>query len=1090
MKNHRITQPLKVAVFPFIRSYAKLQTNEQIWHENNSIEFEVTEIVEYRDKVVIVDSHSNSYDIIGKNSKKTYPKDVIKADCIQKNIVSNLLEGTISFRWNTFKSVSTSKALTDVKDAEAVINSLENNVQIRPQELKTDGSIKKSGLRAPQVGAIYSILSHSAISNEAVSIVLPTGTGKSETILGTIVAKRLLRSLIIVPSDGLRNQFFENCKGWGILRTVNVVEEAALNPIVAKLTSSMKDDSEIERLIMGSNIIIATASILNKLKQRTLSVLNNNIDALFIDEAHHSAAPTWDRLKGVLSNPIVIQFTATPFREDGKPIGGKIIFNYSLEEAQKNNFFTKIDFVPVVDYDPENWDKTISEKAIEILKKDITEGHNHILMARVDNIDEAKRIYATYYQQHTEFNPILITSKSGSANSLIDQLRTGHSKIVVCVNMLGEGIDIPQLKIAALHDIRKSLTVTLQFIGRFTRSNKSISSAKIIANIADVKIEKRLKQLYKEDADWGKLIAFSSAKEIQKKIKFQEVLVNFKNSKIPLFNIKPKLSAVAYHAKNDKWKPDVIEKYLAEEEDLYLCDVNEQDGLAIAIKQVESEIDWLDSKIFVESTWELLLFYFDKKNQILYVNSSQKNVDPVLVNQVIDVDFIYDREFPFKCYHGLGYVVLFTLGLDRNTDSPIKYAMYAGSNIYDGITDMEKNKSSKSNTYGYGFKDGEELTLGASKHGKIWSRLIGNVQDWKEWCDGIGEKLLDTTIDVNEIFKGFLQPMRFNETGFLTLSNPTSIDFPSSFYQENESIQLFIIDGNEFELSEITLDIAKIANGYNINLNHEHGKYTLSLTYTDEIFNFSPVNFSNILFKKRKKEVDFIEYLKTEDSFKIRLLDGTFLENNYHFKPHTPEAIFPLDINRITTVDWSGVDISKESRGLVAPYVIDSIQNKIFKLKDNTGRFTIIVNDDGAGEIGDLLCFGVENDYLIIEIIHCKYHIRSNPLGSRVDDFYVLCGQAQKTVKSVPDLLRLFDHIRTRDIKTQKLGGSRFLKGDLKTLELLIKSNSFKRPKIKVILVQPGLLKTAINANVLELLGATFTLLKETLNADFEVLSS
>ncbi|WP_346763412.1 hypothetical protein [Escherichia sp. E4694] len=39
--------------------------------------------------------------------------------------------------------------------------------------------------------------------------------------------------------------------------------------------------------------------------------------------------------------------------------------------------------------------------------------------------------------------------------------------------MLGEGYDLPNLKIAALHDHHKSLAVTLQFIGRFTRVNKA-----------------------------------------------------------------------------------------------------------------------------------------------------------------------------------------------------------------------------------------------------------------------------------------------------------------------------------------------------------------------------------------------------------------------------------------------------------------------------------------------------------------------------------------------------------------------------------------------------------------------------------------
>jgi hypothetical protein len=55
---------------------------------------------------------------------------------------------------------------------------------------------------------------------------------------------------------------------------------------------------------------------------------------------------------------------------------------------------------------------------------------------------------------------------------------------VICVDMLGEGFDLPELKIAAFHDIRKSLAVTLQLAGRFTRFRPDLGEATFIANIA------------------------------------------------------------------------------------------------------------------------------------------------------------------------------------------------------------------------------------------------------------------------------------------------------------------------------------------------------------------------------------------------------------------------------------------------------------------------------------------------------------------------------------------------------------------------------------------------------------------------------
>jgi superfamily II DNA or RNA helicase len=57
--------------------------------------------------------------------------------------------------------------------------------------------------------------------------------------------------------------------------------------------------------------------------------------------------------------------------------------------------------------------------------------------------------------------------------------------------MLGEGFDLPELKIAAFHDIRKSLPITLQLAGRFTRTkyDEELGDASFVANIADLDVE-------------------------------------------------------------------------------------------------------------------------------------------------------------------------------------------------------------------------------------------------------------------------------------------------------------------------------------------------------------------------------------------------------------------------------------------------------------------------------------------------------------------------------------------------------------------------------------------------------------------------
>jgi hypothetical protein len=62
------------------------------------------------------------------------------------------------------------------------------------------------GLRLPQIGALHAIQSHWTVSDEPATIVMPTGTGKTETMLSTLVSCKCSKRLVIVPTDALRGQ--------------------------------------------------------------------------------------------------------------------------------------------------------------------------------------------------------------------------------------------------------------------------------------------------------------------------------------------------------------------------------------------------------------------------------------------------------------------------------------------------------------------------------------------------------------------------------------------------------------------------------------------------------------------------------------------------------------------------------------------------------------------------------------------------------------------------------------------------------------------------------------------------------------------
>lgn len=146
-------------------------------------------------------------------------------------------------------------------------------------------------------------------------------------------------------------------------------------------------------------------------------------------------------------------------------------------------------------------------------------GLEHFLMVRTDSKKNAKSL-EQLYQENTELKLRRIDSSmnNSAVKGAIEELRSGNLDGITCVDMLGEGFDFPNLKIAAVHVPHKSLASTLQFIGRFARTNAAnIGTAKFIAaNDEELEIENT--HLYASDAVWQDIIINMSEGKNQQEV--------------------------------------------------------------------------------------------------------------------------------------------------------------------------------------------------------------------------------------------------------------------------------------------------------------------------------------------------------------------------------------------------------------------------------------------------------------------------------------------------------------------------------------------------------------------------------------------
>lgn len=128
------------------------------------------------------------------------------------------------------------------------------------------------GFRKPQRAAAFAIFSHLDSDPEVpATVVMPTGTGKTDTIFAIIIAGLFRRTLMIVPSDALRTQIGDRLASLQRLRAINAISDDVLSPIVHRIDG--RDAAVDAQAIEVSNVTIATPAALAQLNDDELEVL-------------------------------------------------------------------------------------------------------------------------------------------------------------------------------------------------------------------------------------------------------------------------------------------------------------------------------------------------------------------------------------------------------------------------------------------------------------------------------------------------------------------------------------------------------------------------------------------------------------------------------------------------------------------------------------------------------------------------------------------------------------------------------------------------------------------------------------------------
>ena len=200
------------------------------------------------------------------------------------------------------------------------------------------------------------------------------------------------------------------------------------------------------------------------------------------------------------------------------------------------------------------------------------------------------------------------------------------------------------------------------------------------------------------------------------------------------------------------------------------------------------------------------------------------------------------------------------------------------------------------------------------------------------------------------------------------------------------------------------------------------------------------------------------------------------------YELHREQA--PIDMDKIVVLSWDGVDIRHESQGPRRDQA--TVQARAAERLISLAKWDVVIDDDGTGEVADLVALKDDGERVIAHLVHCKYSSAADP-GARVTDLYEVCGQAHRSAHHRQHIDAMVANLIRRERQRQEKGHSGLMVGDDAALFAFQDVVRRRRPSLHVTVAQPGLSKAQAQARHLQLLGAADVYVSEVAYGAFDV---
>jgi superfamily II DNA or RNA helicase len=234
------------------------------------------------------------------------------------------------------------------------------------------------------------------------------------------------------------------------------------------------------------------ASVQSLHGDRLESVEPDAYDMVIVDEFHHAAAPTYERLLGQLAPRYLLGLTATPERTDGQSVLGwfdhRVAAELRLWTALDRGLLSPFQYFGISDgtdlsrvgwrrggyvvEDLENvftGDDARVDLVLRALKRHIRDPHEMRALCFCVGVRHAQFLASRFVRAGLPAAAVHAGTPSEERREALSRLRDGSLCALFAVDLFNEGVDVPDIDTVLFLRPTESVTVFLQQLGRGLR---------------------------------------------------------------------------------------------------------------------------------------------------------------------------------------------------------------------------------------------------------------------------------------------------------------------------------------------------------------------------------------------------------------------------------------------------------------------------------------------------------------------------------------------------------------------------------------------------------------------------------------------